>query len=101
MNNDIESKIKRAAKILEVDKPIMSYRVVGDRVELRLLGGSVAILDPHPSYRDMRVSELKQIARRLKVPGRSKMNREQLVQALEELFFARFSAPPDPQSQGV
>jgi oligoribonuclease (3'-5' exoribonuclease) len=85
MNKDIDSRVKQAAKILEVDKPIMSHRVVGSRIELHLLGGSVAVLDSHPFYRDMGVSELKQLARRHKIRGRSKMNRDQLIQALEEI----------------
>ena len=85
MNKDIDAQVKQAAKILEVDKPIMSYRVVGGCIELYLLGGSVAVLDSRPFYRDLTTVELNQLARRHKIPGRSKMNRDQLIQALEEI----------------
>jgi hypothetical protein len=40
-----EEKINLAkiAKEMEIDKPIMSYRMIGSRVELYLLGGEVLV----------------------------------------------------------
>jgi hypothetical protein len=88
MDNDIRSQVKLAAEAHGVDKPIMSYRVVGGRLELYLLGGSVVyhkLYHSNPIYRDMGLAELKKLATSHKIPGRSKMNRIQLIEALEEV----------------
>jgi len=88
MDNDIRSQVKLAAEALGVDKPIMSYRVVGGRIEMHLLGGSVVyypLYHSDPFYRDMGLAELKGLARRHKIRGRSKMNRIQLIEALEDI----------------
>ena len=85
MKSSDRSKIKDAVRELKIDKPIMSYKVVGSRVELHLLGGSVEVLDSRPFYRDMSLPELKRLARRHKIPGRSKMNRQQLIESLEAI----------------
>ena len=88
MAKDIDSRVKEAAIKLGIDKPIMSYRVVGSRLELHLLGGSVVchqLYKSNPLYRDMGLAELKKLATSHKIPGRSKMNRIQLIEALEEI----------------
>jgi len=95
MNKDIDSRVKQAVKELGVDKPIMSYRVVGDRVELHLLGGSIvrwpAIDDPEDPLSDSgldfwTLKEIKNLASIHKIPGRSKMNRDQLIEALRKVL---------------
>jgi hypothetical protein len=35
--------LAKIAKEMEIDKPIMSYRMIGSRVEVYLLGGEVLI----------------------------------------------------------
>ena len=72
------------AEVMEVDKPIMSYKVVGSRIELHLLGGSVAVLDSI-DYSILTLTALRRLASESKIPGRSKMNREELIRALESL----------------
>jgi hypothetical protein len=39
--------IQDIAERAEVDTPIMSYKVVGNRVELHLLGGAIASVEAH------------------------------------------------------
>lgn len=83
--------VKQAAVELGVDKPIMSYKVVGNRVELHLLGGSVAVWtrrSPGPYRRRAVLSrlstkELRRQARLHEIRGRSKMSRSQLIDAIE------------------
>jgi hypothetical protein len=41
MSKDID--LKKLAKELDIDVPIMAARVVGDRVELHLYGGQVRV----------------------------------------------------------
>ena len=85
MNLQDQEFIAQAIRELRVDKPIMSCRVLGDRIELYLLGGAKVIW-PIPSALDlMSTSELKRIARKRKIPGRSKMNRSELIKALEAI----------------
>jgi hypothetical protein len=95
MAKDIDSRVKEAAIKLGVDKPIMSHKVVGDRIELHLYGGSVVTWPPpgkrlHPGLidqlEDRPVSELRKLAREYHIAGQSKMNRAQLIAALEEIF---------------
>jgi hypothetical protein len=103
--NDIPESVRQAAAELGVDKPIMSYKVIGDRIELHLLGGSVVKsparpvpnavsgTDPDlavPPYqrRDvlshLSTKELRRRASEVNIRGRSKMSRAQLIEALEK-----------------
>ena len=82
--------IKTIAEELEINQPIMSYRVVGDRVELRLLGGSTAVYeeagagDVAVDLSKMGIKQLRFLATKFMVPKRSKMSKMQLIEALSE-----------------
>ena len=95
MPKNIDSRVKKAAIKLGIDKPIMSYKVVGDRIELHLYGGSIVMWPPpgkrlHPGLidqlEDTPVSDLRKLAREYHIAGRSKMTRDQLIAALEAIF---------------
>ncbi|MGB3714493.1 MAG: hypothetical protein WA996_08700 [Candidatus Promineifilaceae bacterium] len=96
--------VKQAAVELGVDKPIMSYKVVGDRIELHLLGGSTAVWTARPVPKavtgpvpdlagpfdrrrtrlaHLSTKELRSRASERRLRGRSKMSRSQLIEALE------------------
>lgn len=95
--------IKAAIKELGIDKPIMSHRVVGNRIELHLYGGDTVIYaassTPLPVTAATRATthgpdeidltsltraELISMAKQEEIPGRSKMNKTQLIKALKE-----------------
>lgn len=96
--------VKQAAEELGVDKPIMSYKVVGDRIELHLLGGSTAVWTARPvpkavtgpvpdlaaspyqrrTLLTVSIKELRRQAAKRHLRGRSKMSRAQLIEALEK-----------------
>lgn len=69
---------------LEVNVPIMNYRVVGDRVELFLYGGQVvSSIPPDAVYlEDLTKQYLYKFAANLDISGRSKMNKDQLIEAI-------------------
>lgn len=83
--------LQELAKELKINTPIMSHRVVGDRIELFLLGGHQVVSQPKqavdiPSLlADLSVTQLRQIAKDLGVTGYSKMKKEALLHALSEL----------------
>ncbi len=75
------------AREQDVDVPIMSYRVTGDRVELFLYGGRTitapAGFPRSASYLDnLSMKELRSIAKDLKIPGRTKMKKDDLIEAI-------------------
>ena len=80
--------IQDLAERLEVSSPIMSYRVVGERVELHLLGGAVAVGslgESGPGLDDLTVKELRLIAAAVKIPGAKKLRKSELLAALERV----------------
>lgn len=92
MANELSpQELQAIAKELNIKTPIFSYRVVGDRVELHLLGGRQVTYDPAlavdiPSLlSDLTVKELRLIAQDLDVSGNSKMIKAALVKALSDL----------------
>ena len=93
MAKDLTSQqLQAIAKELDIKTPIVSYRVVGDRVELHLLGGQRVIYDPAITaveisslLSDLTVKELRLIAQDLDVSGNSKMTKAALVKALSDL----------------
>ena len=75
------------AKEQDVNVPIMSYRVTGDRVELFLYGGRTitapAGFPLSGTYLDdLSLKELRTIAKSLQIPGRTKMKRDVLIEAI-------------------
>lgn len=77
--------IQDLAEKLDITSPIMSYRVVGERVELHLLGGGVAIgrlgegvidLD------DLSVRDLRKVAQAVKIPNAKRLRKAELLAAL-------------------
>lgn len=97
------SDIQKLAKLAGVNKPVMSVRVVGDRIELHLLGGQVVPVPRHqydtpattgqtPStpipfspldvFQDMTVARLKRVAAYLEMSGYSKLTKAKLIEAL-------------------
>ena len=71
----------------DVDVPVLSYRIVGDRVELNLYGGRViSALTGFPqsasSLEDLPISRLRKMAADLDIPGRSKMDKDELIEAI-------------------
>lgn len=82
--------IQDLAERLDVSTPIMSYRVVGERVELHLLGGGVAIgsLDEKPTTAQLvnfTAKELRKIAVIIKIPGAAKLRKSELLAALADI----------------
>ena len=108
------SDIQRLAKQMKVNKPVLAARVVGDRIELHLLGGEVIKVQPtyenrapypetnmpttgqEPSnpvpfspldvLNDMTVARLKQVAAYLELSGYSHYNKARLVTTIMENF---------------
>jgi len=85
--------IQDLAEQLDISSPIMSYRVVGERVELHLLGGGVAIgrlgeklNDVQPAIYiyldDLSVRDLRKIAQAVKIPGAKRLRKAELLAAL-------------------
>ena len=81
--------MKQIAEELGIDVPIMSSKVVGNRVELYLYGGQVLNYPPVDDKKvpavdlqTMTVGELREIAKIAEVPGYSKMKKAQLIKAL-------------------
>jgi hypothetical protein len=75
------------AKEQNVNVPIMSYRVSGDRVELFLYGGQTIVapagFPQSATYlEDLSMKELRAIAASLEIFGRSKMKRDKLIEAI-------------------
>ena len=83
--------LQAIAKELNIKTPIFSYRVVGDRVELHLLGGRQVTYDPAlavdlPSLlSDLTVKELRLLAKDLGIAGISRMTKAALISALSGL----------------
>ncbi len=96
--------LKHMAEELEVNRPIMAYRVVGDRVELHLMGGSKAIFqddeDRGPRelelFLDMigrkKVGQLRKAAGIVGIENPSKLRKDDLIAALSN------AALNDPES---
>jgi hypothetical protein len=105
---ELQQEIKQATEYLGIDVPIMSSRVVGDRIELFLYGGQritwkagnqpvtpvlseVEVADQAPDQaKPLDLSEytraqLLDLATEHKIPGRAKMTKAQLVKAIQEV----------------
>ena len=79
--------INAIAQDLDIDVPIMSYKVVGGRVELHLYGGGIAIHETQPAVSvvdrldNLRVRDLRKIAKELGITRTSmKLKKELLVE---------------------
>ena len=71
----------------DVDVPILSYRIVGDRIELNLYGGQVISAPAElPQFatvlEDLPLAKLRKMAADLDIPGRSKMDKNELIEAI-------------------
>lgn len=86
--------IQDLAEELDITTPIMSYRVVGERVELHLLGGGVAVgrmgEPPPPAKTQLDLSQfttkqLRKIAARIGIPGTSRLRKSELLAALDDI----------------
>ena len=85
--------LQSAAKQLDVKTPIMSHKVVGNRVELHLLGGAVVqgqVKDlgaaETPDLDSLGYRELYELAKTHNIKHRSNMNAEELREALKEIY---------------
>jgi hypothetical protein len=79
--------LKLVAQKLGINQPIGSAKVVGDRIEIRLMGGGVLFWPPDaPSVNlaALTVSKLKQLAEDQGIAVTSKMKKADLIAALEE-----------------
>ena len=78
--------LKYILKSLKINSPVMAYRVVGNRVELQLLGGSTAefFMVDDPALHEMSLSYLRTLAAAFDIPGRDKMSKKSLLVALQE-----------------
>jgi len=83
--------LKHIVNELDINVPVMSYRVVGDRVELRLLGGSTAVYteaydqdlpDPTGTLTRMTAKQLHTLAQAVLLPKQKSMTKAQLVRVL-------------------
>jgi len=100
------AQIQNIAEELEVGSPIMAYRVVGDRVELHLVGGGIATydqagevstqpIDVEASNPDLElfielvaglnVNQLRKAAGMLGIPGANRMKKQLLIEALSKI----------------
>lgn len=102
-DEELQKEIKQATENLGIDVPIMSTRVVGDRIELFLYGGTrvtfkagnhpvTADQPPAPSpqapplnLQSYTKTQLLDLAAEHNIPYRSKMNKAQLLKALQEV----------------
>lgn len=77
--------LKKIAKEMGIDKPILATKVVGNRLELYLYGGDVVqySLDaPAINWKSLTVDQLKEIAQEAGIEGYSKMKKAELIEAL-------------------
>ena len=79
--------IQAIAEDLDINVPIMSYKVVGGRVELHLYGGGIAIHETQPAASivdqldNLRVRDLRKIAKELGITRTSmKLKKELLIE---------------------
>ena len=82
-----KEQIQEIAKENDVNVPILNYRIVGERIELMLYGGTIvssaAGLPQSASQLEiLPLIKLRSIATDLDIPGRSKMNRSELIEAI-------------------
>lgn len=85
--------IQDIARELSVDTPILSYRVVGNRVELYLLGGATAVYekrkyqaaDPSSILSGMTVKELHAVAMELAIDTPKRMKKAELIEVIMRL----------------
>jgi hypothetical protein len=97
---ELQQEIKAATLFLGIDVPIMSSRVVGDRIELFLYGGQritwkagnqPVTADQAPDQAQpldlskYTRAQLLDLATEHKIPGRAKMTKAQLVKAIQEV----------------
>lgn len=68
---------------LGVSNPVMSYRIVGSRIELNLLGGAVVRgkID-NEDLSNLSKKDLYALAKGLGISGRTKMSRKELEEAI-------------------
>lgn len=102
-DEELQKEIKAATLFLGIDVPIMSTRVVGDRIELFLYGGQRVTFKagkqpvtadqppaPSPQAPPLDLSsytraQLLDLAAEHEIPYRSKMNKAQLLKAIQEV----------------
>lgn len=100
----MDNLIKQAIEELGIDKPVMTSRVVGDRVELTLYGGERITYAParptKASAKDdvaepantpvilegLTVAELRTRAADAGISGRTTMKKAELIEALEQVY---------------
>jgi hypothetical protein len=104
---ELQQEIKQATEYLGIDVPIMSTRVVGDRIELYLYGGqrvtwkagnqpartetaAATWSAPADQAQPLDLSkytraQLLDLATEHKIPGRARMTKAQLVKAIQEV----------------
>lgn len=75
--------LRHVVKQVRPSIPIQAYRVVGGRVELMLQGGIIEEA-PIPNLSGLTVKELRQRARELALSGYSKMNKDELIEAIKK-----------------
>jgi hypothetical protein len=92
VNKLTKVQLKQIVQELEINQPVMSYRVVGSRVELHLLGGATAVYDPTANEMPdptgtltrMTLKRLHILAAAVLLPNQSKMNKAQLIKTLSK-----------------
>lgn len=79
------------ARLAKIDSPIQAYRVVGNRVELTLLGGvkREIPLQIKVSLEDMSLKELRSIAFDMNIPDRSGRTKSQLIKLIKEAGYGK------------
>lgn len=94
--------IQDLAEKLDITSPIMSYRVVGERVELHLLGGGVAIGrlgEGVINLDDLSVRDLRKVAQAVKIPNAKRLRKAELLAALSIIDHNTLSTALEEVSQ--
>ena len=93
MSDDLSNEqLKHIVEELEINQPILAYKVVGDRIELRLLGGSTAVYDEGlpgqinimQLLAGLSAKDLRFLAAKFMIKKRGTMNKIQLIEALAQ-----------------
>lgn len=79
------------ARLARIDSPIQAHRVVGNRLELTLLGGVKREIALHNkvNLEELSLKELQSIAFDMEIPNRSGKTKAQLIKLIKEAGYGK------------